>query len=112
MNGGFIATIFAVFALLATFLFGRKTGAVKEGEKLKVEIEAYTEKIKETEAKAESAEKVAELAKGVTSAVVDAERKRNDNSVASISDIRDSLSEQSALDIAKQQAEIAKEFMR
>ena len=42
MSGGLIATIVAIISLLATFLMGKKTGAIKENEKLKLNLEAYT----------------------------------------------------------------------
>lgn len=111
MNGGIIATIAAIIALLMTFLLGRKTGAVKEDEKLKVEIEAYTEKIKETTAKAESAEKKADLAGKVAQTVADAAIARV-ASVVSLSDLTKVTDEESAIEAARKQAEAAKEFIR
>lgn len=114
MSGGLIATIVAIISLLATFLVGRKSGAIKENEKLKLNIEAYTEKmeskVKESEIKAETAERKADLAAGVAEAVVDAEEKRSSSPVVSLSSIREALTQEQALDEARRQAEMAKEL--
>lgn len=111
MNGGLIATIVAIISLLATFLVGKKTGAVKENEKLTLKMEAYTEKIKETEAKAESSENKAELATKVAETVSE-KSAESAGSVASIAQMKQALDEANALEIARQQAERAKEFIQ
>ena len=114
MSGELIAIIAAsVVVLIAVFFAGRKSGAAKEDEKLKETIGAMTEKVKESTAQAESAEKKSALATIVAQTVGEAVEKRTSSSVATMADIRDSMmSEQAALEAARKQAEAAKEFLK
>ena len=112
MNTGLIATVLAVVSLLVTFLLGRKSGAFKENEKLRLNLEAYTEKMetqtRNAETKAETAEKKAELATRVVEAVREA---------AESGSGMEELTKQAAspdadtLALAQQQADRAREFM-
>ena len=111
MNGGIIATIVAIISLLVTFLAGRKTGSIKENEKLRLNLEAYTEKMeertKEAETKADTQERKAELATKVAESIAQAAQVNNAQELAA----RDANNDEEALRIAQQQAQQAKEFM-
>ena len=112
MNGGIIATIAAIVALLMTFLMGRKTGAIKENEKLRLNLEAYTEKMetqtRNAETQAETAETKAELATKVVEAVKEAA-----SQASGVETIEKQAADPEAdvLDLARQQAQRAQEFM-
>lgn len=112
MNGGIIATIAAIVSLLLTFVLGRKTGASKENEKLRLHLETYTEKIetqtRNAETKAEMAEKKAELATKVVESVKEAAAQGS--AVESIAQ-QAADPEADAFDLARQQAQRAQEFM-
>lgn len=114
MSGGLIATVVAIVSLLFTFIVGRKSGAIKENEKLRLNLEAYTEKmeskVKESEVKAEQAERKADLASGVVDAVTGAEERRSSSPVVSLAAIRETLSQEQAFEQARKQAEAAKEL--
>lgn len=113
MSGGLIATIVAIISLLATFLMGKKTGAIKENEKLKLNLEAYTEKMetrtKEAEVKADAQERKADLATKVAETVAE-KSTQEASSIVSLSQMREALNNDNAFDIARRQAERAKEY--
>lgn len=112
MNGGIIATIVAIISLLATFLVGRKSGAIKENEKLRLNLEAYTEKmeaeVKNARTEADTAEKKAELSAKVSEAIAQAVTAAPAQTVQPPA--ADATDEE-ALRIAQQQAQQAREFM-
>ena len=111
MNGGLIATIVAIISLLVTFLAGRKTGAIKENEKLRLNLEASTEKmeaeVKNAKTEADSAEKKADLTSKVASTIAQAAQVANAQELSA----RDAANDEEALRIAQQQAQQAQEFM-
>lgn len=112
MNGGIIATIVAIISLLATFLVGRKSGAIKENEKLRLNLEAYTEKmeaeVKNARTEADTAEKKADLSAKVAETIAQAVTAAPAQTVQPPT--ADATDEE-ALRIAQQQAQQAREFM-
>ncbi|MBQ3729837.1 MAG: hypothetical protein II903_10100 [Spirochaetales bacterium] len=112
MNGGIIATIVAIISLLVTFLVGRKSGAIKENEKLRLNLEAYTEKmeaeVKNAKTEADTAEKKADLSAKVAEAITNVV---SSAPVQSIQVPADDATDEEALRIAQQQAQQAREFM-
>ena len=113
MNGGVIATIAAVLSLVLMFLLGRKSGVIKENEELRQEMEVYKEKKeaenRNAETKAESAEKKSELATKVAAAIIHAAIPNN-----SIDELAEQAKDPDAdaIELARQQAQRAQEFMQ
>ena len=109
MNGGLIATIISVIALLATFLLGRKTGASKEAEKASAYAKELESQVRSAETKTEAAEKKSELASKVAETIAQAavETSPAEVLVKQVEEDPDA----DLMDIARQQVQRAQEFM-
>lgn len=105
-----LGVVTSIIAVLLVFILGRVTGSVKAGEKLKMQVEAYTEQIRDSEQRAETAEKKAELAEKVAETVTQAVKDRSDGQVASLSEIKDAVKVQNPLDVAQRLKEQAEEM--